>query len=129
MKMTPAKFMEDFAVQTRPVDFYISPNSVARFQSDDRLWPVEVWIRVKIRDGNDIPQVWEMYVDPCDAEHGDEMLEREWRIRKITLTELRRISPAECPAGIISGCLPNDDESKFIVASWLAERDERGLNQ
>ena len=121
--------MEDFAAETGPVDFHISPKSVEGFRHDDRLWPIEVWIRVRTREGNEIPQVWEMYADPCEPEPWDEPLEREWRIRKLTLTELGRISPAECPARIISGCSPNDDESKFIVASWLAERDERGLNQ
>ncbi len=29
--------MGDFAPQTRPADFRISPNSVERFQRDDRL--------------------------------------------------------------------------------------------
>ncbi len=78
---------------------------------------------------NESPQVWEMYPDPCVPDPGKEHLEREWRIRKLTLTELGRISPAECPTRIISGCSPNDDESKFIVASWLAGSDERGRSQ
>ena len=69
------------------------------------------------------------YPDPCEPDPGREHLEREWRIRKLTLTELGRISPAECPARIISGCSLNDDESKFIAASWLAESDERGRSQ
>ena len=58
MKRTPIEFMEAFVAQTRPVDFRISPKSVARFQDNDRLWPVEVWIRT--HDGDEVTQVWEM---------------------------------------------------------------------
>ena len=85
---------------------------------------VEVWLKIQTHHGNQIPQVWEMYADPCDPEPGRDLLEREWRIRKLTLRELGRITPKECPERIIAGCAPDDDESKFIVACWLADRDE-----
>ena len=123
MKRTPAEFMAEFAAQTRPLDHHISPQSIVRFQDDDRLWPVEVWMRIPTHDGNEVPQVWEMYVDPCDPEPGAIHLEREWRIRKLTLTELGRMPIGECPERIMSGCSPDDDESKYLVACWMASNE------
>ena len=77
--------------------------------------------------GNEVPQVWELYVDPCNPEPGAGYLEREWRIRKLTLTELGRMPIGECPERNVASCTPDDDESKFILASWMAWRDtERG---
>ena len=127
MKRNPEDFMEQFAAQTKPLDHHISPKSMERFLDDDRLWTVLVWMRIPTHDGNEVPQVWEMYVDPCDPEPGAGYLVREWRIRKLTLTELGRVPPGECPERIMAGCTPDDDESKLILARWMAWRDtERG---
>ena len=60
-------------------------------------------------------------MDPCDPEPGEECPEREWRIRKLTRMGLGRISPSEYPERIVAGCTP-DDESEYIVATWLTNR-------
>ena len=53
-------------------------------------------------------------------------LERERRIRNLTLTELGGIPIGECPERIVAGCTPDYDESKFVFASWIAWRDTEG---
>ena len=124
IKRNPKEFMERFAAQTKPLDYHISSKSIARFLDDDRLGPVEVWIRVRTYHGNVVPQFWEMYADPCDPEPGGTFLERAWRIRKLTLRELGRLPIGECPERIVAGCTPDDDESKFIIACCMANSDE-----
>ena len=42
MKISHEEFIERFAAQTRPVNFHIGPESVARFRKDDRIWTIEV---------------------------------------------------------------------------------------
>ena len=66
MKMHIDEFIKQFAAEAKPDAYHTSPESVARFRRDDRVWPVSVWVKAPGAGGTGLLQQWQIYPDPCD---------------------------------------------------------------
>ena len=101
MKTGIQEYAAETAAELQAVDHHLSPQSLARFQENDRAWPVELWIKVrepaevwlKARDGEEsrmevryredsfLLEMVQIHPDPCDPGAGESPLHRKWRKR------------------------------------------------
>ena len=115
------------AEEFKALDHQLSPQSVERFQRNDRVWPVELWMKVRDEKGNHRLEMIQLYADPCDPGPGSGPLEREWRERDGGIRHGYIRTVKECPERIIAGCLMTTEIERSIAAWWEMDNGaERG---
>ena len=106
------------------LDHQISPQSLERFLRNDRVWPVELWMKVRDPEGHERLTPVQFHPDPCGPEPGRNILEREWMQRTIDPKQCRHIQTIrECPERIIARCLMEKPMGRLHAMWW--ENDNR----
>ena len=120
MKMHVDEFIKQFAAETKPDAYHLSPESVARFRRDDRVWPASVWLRTPGEAGLALLQQWQIYPDPCHPQPDDDsdQLVRNWKIRRMIGCDNGTNSILECPEEIIASCDLSDLPERIMGAMW-----------
>ena len=118
MKMHLKRAVEEFVAQTRPLLHQVSERSVQRMLRDDRLWPVDLWMKAPQEGGPGTLQRWQLYPDPCDPGHPGDPMVREWAVRKMEIHEGGISAVSECPEEIMATCEINDPLMEAAVWIW-----------
>lgn len=123
MKMHIDEFVKQFAAETRPDAYHLSPESVARFRRDDRVWPVSVWVKAPGAGGTGLLQQWQVYPDPCDPlpDADADTLVRTWKIRRMIGCDNGTGNIQECPEEIISSCDLSGVPERVMGSIWQIE--------
>ena len=98
------------------LDHQISPQSLEQFMRDDRVWPVELWMRFRNPEGHEQLALVRLHPDPCGPEPGRNILEREWMQRTVDHEHIQTIR--ECPERIIAGCRLERPMGRRHVTWW-----------
>ena len=106
------------AEEFKALGHQLSPQSLERFQRDDRAWPVELWMKVRDENGNHRLEMVHLYPDPCDPGPGRRPLERVWRERNGGIRHGYVRTVKECPERVIAGCLMTTEIERSIAAWW-----------
>ena len=117
MRQHIKEYVEDFINQLKPLDCHLSDESLDRFICDDRLWPIDLWVKAPQHNGPGLLTRFQIYPDPCDPEYIDDQLVREWRIRIMDCSN--GISQSgECPERIIATCDLSDPMLDLMGRFW-----------
>ena len=101
------------------LDHQISPQSLERFLRDDRIWPVELWMKVRDPEGHERLTLVQLHPDPCGPEPGRNALEREWTQRSRDPEHSGYIRTIrECPERIIAGCRLERPMERLHATWW-----------
>ena len=103
------------------LDHHLSPQSLERFLQDDRVWPVEVWMKLRGPEGEERLALAQLHPDPCSPGPGKGPLEREWMLRVVNMDRRYVHTIRECPERIIAGCPMEGANGPLHEWSW--ERD------
>ena len=121
MKRHIREVATDVAHEMGALDAEISPESLARFQQDQRVWPVELWMKVPAEGRQTRLEMVQFHPDPCQPNAGSETLERHWMQRNPGMEKRYIHTIRECPERIIQGSPPRGPIGWLNTYAW--ERD------
>ena len=118
MKMHLDEYVRRFVEQTKPLMHGVSRKSVERMLRDDRLWPVDLWMKSPQENGPGRLQRWQIHPDPCDPGHDRDPMVREWRIARMEGADGGVSAARECPEEIMGTCDRSDQVVDMLAKFW-----------
>ena len=101
MKTHPDQEVEQIVERAKALDHAVTPQSLDRFQSNDTLYPIELWMRIQDQNGQLRVRLTKLY--PCIIDPAPEgrQLTWTWRRRQHPLEGGYINTIRECPEHII----------------------------